>query len=134
MPSATVVLCGKKPEPAMIAALHREMASIIERDLGAVKALIAVRILWDEPGTWSVSGKPLDAAVEGSGCYVDIRVSEDAANEAKMAAAMKAIQESTTSLLGKNVLPPYVVFTRVPTTDWGYEGRSIQQIKAAAAA
>ncbi len=52
MPSATVVLCGKKPEPARIAALHREMASIIERDLGAVKALIAVRILWDEPDTW----------------------------------------------------------------------------------
>lgn len=133
MPSATVVLCGKKPEPATIATLHQEMATIIERDLGAVKALIAVRILWDDPGTWSVAGKPVDAAVEGSGAYVNIRISEDAVDEAKLATAMKAIQDITGSLLGKNILPPYVVFTRVPTTDWGCKGRSIQQIKAAAA-
>lgn len=132
MPSATVILCGKKPEPATIATLHREMATIIERDLGALKALIAVRILWDAPDTWSVAGKPVDAAVEGSGAYVDIRISEDAVDTEKMATAMKAIQETIGSLLGKNILPPYVVFTRVPTTDWGYKGRSIRQIKAAA--
>jgi phenylpyruvate tautomerase PptA (4-oxalocrotonate tautomerase family) len=134
MPSATVVLCGKKPEQATIEALHREMATIIERDLEATKALISVRILWDEPGTWSVAGKPVDATAEGTGAYVDIRVAEDAVDDAKMAAAMKAIQESTTTLLGKNILPPYVVFTRVPIAAWGFKGKSIQQIRAAMAA
>lgn len=134
MPNATLVLCGKKPEPAKIDALHHEITTIIERDLEATKALIAVRILWDEPDTWSVAGKPIDATAEGTGSYIEIRIAEDAVDEAKMAAAIKSIQESTTTLLGKNILPPYVVFTRVPIAAWGYKGRSIQQIKAAMAA
>lgn len=134
MPCASIILCGKKPDPATIAALHQEMATIIERDLEATKALIAVRIVHDEPGTWSVAGKPPDAAVEGTGAYIDIHVAEDAVDEARMAAAMKAIQECTTTLLGKNVLPPYVVFTRVPIAAWGFKGKSIQQIRAAMAA
>jgi phenylpyruvate tautomerase PptA (4-oxalocrotonate tautomerase family) len=134
MPSATVVLCGKKPEPAKIDALHQELATIIERDLEAMRALIAIRIVHEEPGTWSVAGKAIDAAVEGTGVYVEINVAEDAVDETKMAVAMKAIQDSTTSLLGKNILPPYVVFTRVPIESWGFKGKSIKQIKAAMAA
>jgi len=39
MPCASIILCGKKPDPATIAALHQEMATIIERDLEATKAL-----------------------------------------------------------------------------------------------
>lgn len=131
MPSATVVLCGKKPDQAKIEALHQEMATIIERDLEAMKALISVRVLWDDAGTWSVAGKPVDAAVEGTGSFVEILIAEDSVDEAKMAAAMKSIQESTTALLGKNILPPYVVFTRVPIDGWGFKGKSIKQIKAA---
>jgi phenylpyruvate tautomerase PptA (4-oxalocrotonate tautomerase family) len=134
MPSATVVLCGKKPDQAKIEALHQEMATIIERDLEAMKALISVRVLWDDAGTWSVAGKPVDAAAEGTGSFVQILIAEDSVDEAKMAAAMKSIQESTTALLGKNILPPYVVFTRVPIEAWGFKGKSIKQIKAAMAA
>lgn len=134
MPNATVILCGKTPDPATIAALHQEMAGIIERDLEAMKALIAVRIVLDEAGAWSVAGKPVDAAGEGTGVYVEINVAEDAVDEAKMAAVMKSIHERTAALLGKNVLPPYVVVNRVPIDAWGFKGRSIKQIKAAMAA
>lgn len=134
MPSATVVLCGIKPDQAKIDALHQEMATIIERDLEVMKALISVRVLWDDAGTWSVAGKLLDAAAEGTGSFVEILIAEDSVDEAKMAAAMKSIQESTTTLLGKNILPSYVVFTRVPIDAWGFKGKSIKQIKTAMAA
>lgn len=129
MPSATVVLCGKRPEPAKISTLHHELATIIERDLGAMKALISIRVVWDGPGAWSVAGKPVDDSTEGSGAFVEILIAEDAVGEQQMASAMKSIQEALTELLGKNVLPPYVVFTRVPTDSWGFKGKSIKQIK-----
>jgi phenylpyruvate tautomerase PptA (4-oxalocrotonate tautomerase family) len=130
------VRVGNKPftEPAKIDALHQELATIIERDLEAMRALIAIRIVHEEPGTWSVAGKAIDAAVEGTGVYVEINVAEDAVDETKMAVAMKAIQDSTTSLLGKNILPPYVVFTRVPIESWGFKGKSKNKITAARAA
>lgn len=130
MPTVTVILCGKKPESAKIKMLHQEMATIIERDLGAMKALIAIRVVWDEPGAWSVAGKPVDASTEGTGAFVEILIAEDAVGEQQMATAMKSIQGTLTDLLGKNILPPYVVFTRLPTDSWGFKGKSIKQIKA----
>ncbi|RDK01730.1 hypothetical protein [Paraburkholderia lacunae] len=130
MPSATVVLCGKKPEAARINTLHREMALIIERDLGALKALVSTRVLWDDAGTWSVAGIAIDESTAGTGAFVEILIAADAVDEQQMATAMKSIQATLTDLLGKNALPPYVVFTRVPTECWGFKGKSIKQIKS----
>lgn len=128
MPNVTVILCGKKPDQTEIKALHQALATVVEKDLGAVKKLVSIRILYDEPGTWSVGGLLVDESTESSGAFVEIQIADSNVGEERMAAAMDSIHTILTETLGKNLLPPYVVFSRVPVDAWGFKGRSIKKI------
>lgn len=130
MPYATIYLAGSRNSAEKIQALHEKTADILVDTLAATRAIVAVRIVEEDPENWSVAGIPLSSSAQGkNGALATVSVAEESVNEVQIATAIAALSGMLKETLGANALPAYVVFDLVKEHAWGFRGKTIAQIK-----
>lgn len=133
MPYATLIYVGAEPAPEIRRTLLEKTAEVLIDVLQVARPLIAVRLVVEAPGDWSVGGRTLAAGGNGEagppGLLATLTLAESSADETRIAAAIAALAVLFRNTLGANALPPYVVVERIPDALWGYKGRTLAQIR-----
>jgi phenylpyruvate tautomerase PptA (4-oxalocrotonate tautomerase family) len=134
MPYASIHLVGEQQSPETKQRLQSMATDILVDILRAARPLVAVRIVEDRAENWSVAGLPVVQTLLARGAMVTVTIAGASVSDEQMANGIAALSDMLKDVLGPNALPPYVVFELVGDAAWGYKGRSIAAIKAAAKA
>ncbi len=119
MPHVNVTVIGNAPSQEQKSALFSKISNLLVTVLGPTR----------EPATnWSVGGdEAKDAGLVGVEAVIRTVAGSSVENRARM------IGETTTVLrevLGTPILPLFVVMEEIAPESWGYDGKTIAQIRA----
>lgn len=130
MPYIHVKIAGRSLAADEAEALASGVATLMESVLGKNRALTSVLVEQAGAGTWSVGGRTSLAAC--AHLEANITAGTNSAQD-------KARFVAEAAALLRRVLPDlpeatYVIVREVPATDWGYDGRTQAERRAARAA
>jgi 4-oxalocrotonate tautomerase len=100
--------------------LQREATRLMVEVMGKREAVTAVAVEQVPAEHWAIGGQ----AISQPTAFVDVKISRGTNTEAQKAALLSALQRLLLQALGDLAEASYVVIHEVPTTDWGYAGRS----------
>ena len=119
MPLIHVTLAGPPATPATIATLQRDSTRLMRDVLHKEAALTVVAVTQLPAGSYAVDGRAVPNAASllatitaGPNC--------DADKAAFVAAATRLLNAT----IGASDAPVYVALQELPSTDWGYDGRT----------
>lgn len=128
MPQVIVTVIGDGPTQEQKSTLFAKISDLLVTVLGRTRHLTLVSVRTEPASNWSVGGaKAEDAGLVGVGAVIRTVAGSSVEDRARM------IRETTTVLrevLGTPILPLFVVMQEIPPDSWGYDGKTIAQIRA----
>ena len=128
MPHVTVTVIGTAPTQEQKSALFSKICNLVGTILGPPGKLTLVSVRTEPATNWSVGGDEVeDAGLVGVEAVIRTVAGSSVENRARM------IGETTTVLqevLGTPLLPLFVVMEEIAPESWGYNGKTIAQIRA----
>jgi 4-oxalocrotonate tautomerase len=128
MPHVTVTVIGNAPTQEQKSALFSKISNLLVTVLGPARKLTLVSVRTEPAANWSVGG---DQAEDTGLVGVEAVIRTVAGSSVEKRARM--IGETTTVLrevLGTPILPLFVVMEEIAPESWGYDGKTIAQIRA----
>src|SRR5262249_15683904 len=128
MPHVNVTVIGKAPTQEQKSALFSKISNLLVTVLGPTRKLTLVSVR-TQPATNSSGGG--DGAEGGDFVGIEAVIRPVAGSTVENRARM--IGETTTVLrevLGTPILPLFVVMEEIAPESWGYNGKTIAQIRA----
>ena len=128
MPHVNVTVIGTAPTQEQKSALFSRICNLVGTILGPPGKSTLVSVRTEPAAHWSVGGDEVeDAGLVGVEAVIRTVAGSSVENRARM------IGETTTVLrevLGTPILPLFVVMEEIPPESWGYNGKTIAQIRA----
>jgi len=128
MPHVTVTVIGTAPTQEQKSALFSKICILVGTILGPPGKLTLVSVRTEPAANWSVGGEEAeDSGLVGVETVIRTVAGSSVENRARM------IGETTTVLqevLGTPLLPLFVVMEEIAPESWGYNGKTIAQIRA----
>ena len=128
MPHINVTVIGNAPTQEQKSALFSKISNLLVTVLGPTRKLTLVSVRTEPATNWSVGGDEAeDAGLVGVEAVIRTVAGSSVENRARM------IEETTTVLrevLGTPILPLFIVMEEIAPESWGYNGKTIAQIRA----
>jgi len=128
MPHVNVTVIGNAPTQEQKSALFSKICNLVGTILGPPGKLTLVSVRTEPATNWSVGGEEAEGAgLIGVHAVIRAVAGNSVENRARM------IGETTTVLrevLGTPILPLFVVMEEIAPESWGYNGKTIAQIRA----
>lgn len=131
MPYVRITAAGEPLTPRQVAALQGGTTTLLHRLLGKRAAVTVVTVLDAAAERWAVAG---DALPPGARCaQVDAFITAGSNGGEQVAGFIAAVHGLLSEVLGDLAAPAYVMVHELAADQWGYDGRSQAQRRAAPA-
>lgn len=128
MPHVNVTVIGNAPTQEQKSTLFSKISDLVVTVLGPARRLTLVSVRAEPATNWSVGGDEAEGtSIVGVEAVIRAVAGSSVENRARM------IEGTTTVLrevLGTPILPLFVVMEEIAPESWGYDGKTIAQIRA----
>ncbi|TAI59859.1 tautomerase family protein [Bradyrhizobium sp. Leo170] len=130
MPQVNVTVIGVAPSAEQKAVLFKSITDLMVDILGRQRELVVVSVTSVAPSDWSVAGVAQDG--DGlAGVQAVVKVLTGTGSDEQKAMMIEQTTDVLSRVLGNPAMPFYVTFEEIPSTSWGYNGRSVADIAKA---
>jgi 4-oxalocrotonate tautomerase family enzyme len=128
MPHVTVTVIGNAPTQEQKSALFSKISNLLVTVLGPARKSTLVSVRTEPATNWSVGGDEAEgAALVGVEAVIRAVAGNSVENRARMIAETTAVLRE---VLGTPILPLFVVMVEIAPEAWGYDGKTIAQIRS----
>ena len=128
MPHVTVTVIGNAPTQEQKSALFSKITNLVGTILGPPGKLTLVSVRAEPATDWSVGGEAAEGAgLVGVEAVIRTVAGSSVENRARMIGETTAVLRE---VLGTPILPLFVVMEEIAPESWGYNGKTIAQIRA----
>jgi 4-oxalocrotonate tautomerase family enzyme len=130
MPQVDITVIGDAPSAEQKAALFKSITELMVDILGRSRKSVVVSVTSTAPSDWSVAGVAQDGGGL-AGVQAVVKVLTGTGSDEQKAAMIEQTTDVLRRVLGNPRMPFYVTFEEVPSTSWGFEGRTVAEITKA---
>jgi len=133
MPQFDVTIIGAAASQAQKAVLFEKITDLMVNVLGRTRKAVVVSVTSVPASDWASGGTSQpDGKLVGIQAVVKILAGTNTdAQKAQMIAEASALLRE---VLGEPAMPLYVTFTEIPAESWGYDGRTVADMRRPRAA
>jgi phenylpyruvate tautomerase PptA (4-oxalocrotonate tautomerase family) len=130
MPQVNITVIGAPPSAGQKAVLFKSITDLMVDILGRSRKSVVVSVTSAAPSDWSVAGAVQDSGGL-AGVQAVVRVLTGTGSDEEKARMIEETTDVLRRVLGNPVMPFYVTFEEIPSTSWGYDGRTVADIAKA---
>jgi 4-oxalocrotonate tautomerase family enzyme len=130
MPQVNITVIGDAPSAEQKAILFKSITELMVDILGRSRKLVVVSVTSAAPSDWSVAGVVQDGGGL-VGVQAVVKVLAGTGSDEQKARMIEQTTDVLRRVLGDPTMPFYVTFEEIPSTSWGYDGRTVAEITKA---
>jgi 4-oxalocrotonate tautomerase family enzyme len=130
MPQVNITVIGAPPSVEQKTVLFESITDLMVDILGRSRGSVVVSVTPTAPSDWSVGGVVQDSAGL-AGVQAVVKVLTGTGSDEQKARMIKQTTDVLCRVLGDSAMPFYVTFDEIPSTSWGYNGRTVADIAKA---